>query len=168
MIPREVRSAFLGLMIVLGTFVPATITTGAFTDPPDTIARMSIVIDDVEIASFSELVLIRSGNDDVLEIGAARLLLPRNRTLPTVVLRRGHTSDLGLWSWHLAALQGAAGARKSCSLVMYDTEGAPVARYYLENAWPAKLEIGSLKAGASEVLMETVSFVAERITRVSI
>jgi hypothetical protein len=46
-------------------------------------------------------------------------------------------------------------ARKSASLVMYDTSGSPVARYHLENAWPAKVEIGGLRADASEVLMET-------------
>ena len=42
-----------------------------------------------------------------------------------------------------------AAARKSCSLVMFNTKGKPVARYHLENAWPSKIEIGALKAGAS-------------------
>ena len=50
---------------------------------------------------------------------------------------------------------------------MYNFDGAPVARYHLENAWPSKLEIGSLKAGASEVLMETVTLVCEQIQRVA-
>ena len=58
-------------------------------------------------------------------------------------------------------------ARKNASLVMYDYEGKPVARYHLTNAWPSKIEIGALKAGASEVLIETVTIVAERIERVS-
>jgi hypothetical protein len=35
-------------------------------------------------------------------------------------------------------------------------------------AWPSKLEIGALKAGSSEVLMETVTIVSERIQRVSV
>ena len=58
-------------------------------------------------------------------------------------------------------------ARKSCSLIMYNYDGAPVARYHLENAWPSKLEVSALKAGASEVLMETVTIVCEHIQRVS-
>ena len=37
----------------------------------------------------------------------------------------------------------------------------------MEHAWPAKIEIGALKAGASEVLMETVTFVCEHIQRVA-
>jgi phage tail-like protein len=165
---RDIRSAFLGLIVVLGAFVPATISIGAFSDPPTTIVRTSIVIDGVEIAAFGELVAIRSGNDDILELGGGRLVLPRSRTLPTAVLRRAHTADMGIWSWHLAALQNAPAARKSCSLVMYDAENKPVARYHLENAWPAKVEIGALKAGASEVLMETVTLVAEQIQRVGV
>ena len=48
------------------------------------------------------------------------------------------------------------------SLVMYNYDGKPVARYHLENAWPSKMEIGALKAGSTEVLMETVTIVCER------
>jgi len=58
-------------------------------------------------------------------------------------------------------------ARKSCSLVMYATDGTAVARYHLEMAWPSKLEVGGLKAGASEVLYETVTLVCEHIQRVA-
>jgi phage tail-like protein len=51
---------------------------------------------------------------------------------------------------------------------MYQADGKPVARYHLEMAWPSKIEIGALKAGASEVLMETVTIVAEHIQRVAV
>jgi phage tail-like protein len=61
-----------------------------------------------------------------------------------------------------------AAARKSCSLIMYNTGGQPVARYHLENAWPAKIEIGALKAGSNEVLRETVTLTCEHIQRVSV
>ena len=59
------------------------------------------------------------------------------------------------------------GGRKTASLVMYNTTGDPVARYNLENAWPAKLEIGALRAGASSVLLETVTLVCENLQRVA-
>lgn len=58
-------------------------------------------------------------------------------------------------------------ARKSASLVMYSSDGTPVARYYLQNAWPSKLEVGALRAGSSEVLMETVTLVCEHLQRVA-
>jgi phage tail-like protein len=72
-------------------------------------------------------------------------------------------------AWHeLVVLGDVAAARKSCSLTMFNTKGEGVAKYRLDAAWPAKIEIGALKAGASEVLMETVTIVCEFIQRVSV
>ena len=86
----------------------------------------------------------------------------------TLTLKRGKNQSMELWLWHDAVLMGdIMAARKSCSLVMYNYDGAPVARYHLEHAWPAKLEVSALKAGASEVLMETVTIVCEHIQRVN-
>ena len=94
--------------------------------------------------------------------------LPGKRMPPTVVLKRGKNNSMELWTWHESVLMGdMAAARKSCSLVMYTTDGRPVARYHMENAWPSKIEIGGLQAGASEVLMESVTIVCEHIQRVS-
>jgi hypothetical protein len=77
------------------------------------------------------------------------------------------SQSMELSAWHEAVIQGnIVAARKSAGLVMYDSDGKPVARYHLENAWPSKIELGGLKAGANEVLMETVTIVAERIQRV--
>jgi phage tail-like protein len=60
-----------------------------------------------------------------------------------------------------------AAARKSCSLVMYDTQGQPVARYHLEGAWPSKLEVGSVTEGSAEVVVETVTLTCDRVQRVA-
>ena len=138
-----------------------------------TAARFSITIDGYEIASFAELLGITT------EVEAVELMestdkevvlkkLPGKTKPPTLVLKRGKNTSMELWAWHEAVLNGdIAAARKSCSLVMYSTDGKPVARYHLAYAWPAKLEIGALKAGASEVLMETVTLVCEHIQRVA-
>jgi phage tail-like protein len=138
-----------------------------------TAARFSLTIDGYEIASFSELQGITTSVEvvDYLSSSDKDLILkklPGKRNPPTVVLKRGKNNSMELWGWHEAVLFGnMAQARKSCSLVMYNVEGKPVARYHLEHAWPAKIEIGSLKAGASEVLMESVTIVCEHIQRVS-
>ncbi len=66
-----------------------------------------------------------------------------------------------------AGAVGGRGARKTADLTMYSVDGSPVARFHLENAWPAKIEIGALKAGSSEVLMESVTIVCEQIQRVA-
>lgn len=138
-----------------------------------TAARFSITIDGYEIASFSELQGITTEVKPVelIESTDKEIILKKlpGKTEPaTLVLKRGKNSSMELWAWHEAVLMGdIVAARKSCSLVMYSTDGKPVARYHLEHAWPSKLEIGAMKAGASEVLMETVTIVAERIQRVS-
>jgi T4-like virus tail tube protein gp19 len=57
----------------------------------------------------------------------------------------------------------AAGARTDSVLVMYDSDSKPVARYYLENAWPSKIDVGSLDAGENEVSIESVEISHEGI-----
>lgn len=138
-----------------------------------TAARFSVVIDGYEIAAFSELSGITTEVEpvDYLSSNDKEIIfkkLPGKRKPPTVILKRGKTRGVELWSWHQAVLEGElAVARKSASLVMYSADGQPVARYYLEHAWPSKLEVGALKAGSNEVLMETVTLVCENIQRVA-
>lgn len=138
-----------------------------------TASRFSITIDGYEIASFSELQGITTAVDvvDFMESSDKEVILrklPGKRTPPTITLKRGKNNSAELWAWHEAVLMGdMMAARKSCSLVMYNSEGKPVARYYLQDAWPSRIEIGSLRAGSNDVLTETVQIVCEHIQRVS-
>jgi len=50
---------------------------------------------------------------------------------------------------------------------MFNAEGKPVAKYWLEKAWPTKMDLAGLKAGASEALIETVTSTCEYIKRVT-
>lgn len=139
-----------------------------------TAARFSITIDGYQIAQFSELQGITTEVKPVelIESSENEIILKKlpGKTEPaTIVLKRGKNSSMELWAWHEAVLMGdIMAARKSCSLVMYSTDGKPVARYHMENAWVSKLEIGAMKAGANEALMETATIVCERIQRVSV
>ncbi|MFK0223810.1 phage tail protein [Streptomyces vinaceus] len=138
-----------------------------------TASRFSLTIDGCEIASFSELSGITTEVEsvDYLSSTDKEIIfkkLPGKAKPPTLILKRGKTVDVKLWAWHQAVLDGKlAEARRSCSLVMYGFDGMPVARYYLSHAWPSKVEISPLRAGSSEVLMETVTLVCEHIQRVS-
>jgi phage tail-like protein len=141
---------------------------GTSTGPNDalTAARFSLTIDGVEIAQFSELVAITTEADPPDLATQLIRKLPGKRVPPTVTLRRGMTRGLELAAWHDAAIEGrGTEARRNASLTAYDTAGQAVAKYYLENAWPSKVEISALTAGASDVLMETVTFAAERAKR---
>jgi phage tail-like protein len=138
-----------------------------------TAARFSVTVDGAEIALFSELVELSSGVDPseltlgpAQKRGAGARKLPGKRTPPTVTLKRGQTRDLGLFEWHHDSLR-RRGARRNADLVMFDTQGQAVARYHLEKAWPAKLVVSGVKAGASEVLYETVTLTCEDLKRVA-
>jgi hypothetical protein len=133
---------------------PAGTTGTAGLNDTLTAARFSLTIDGVEIGQFSELVGINSEVE------------PVERKPPTVTLKRGKNKDLSLFAWHQSVVEGQlAAARKSCTLTMYATDGTATAKYYLESAWPSKVEISGLKAGASEVLYETVTLTFDDIQR---
>jgi phage tail-like protein len=127
-------------------------------DSAITAARFGLTVDGVEVASFSELAGITSEAEHAL-----LRKLPGKRNPPTVILRRGLTADTQLAAWHETALDHPTEARKSTTLVMYDTRGEPVARYHLDDAWPSKLEIGS----SDGVLYETITLSCARIQRVA-
>lgn len=135
-------------------------------------ARFAITIDGTSVGAFTELDALVSEVDttdflSAIDKGVLKKL-PGKRTPPTVTLKRGLDNSMEMWAWHEAVLLGdMASALKTCTLEMYDQNGNPVARYHLENAWPSKVEVGGLRAGSSEVLMETVTLVCEHLQRVS-
>jgi phage tail-like protein len=139
-----------------------------------TASSFSLTVDGVEIGQFSELVELKS------EIDPSALAsppdtkgtlptkkVPVRRPPPTVTLKRGKNMDLGLFAWHSDAVSASQTARRDAVLAIRDAEGRPISRYHLENAWPSKVEISGLKAGASEVLYETVTLVCEKLERVN-
>lgn len=139
-------------VVALGgtTVAPGT----AYAQQGEARPRYSLVVDGQEVATFSEATFNARANP------------------PTVVLKGGRPIGQNLRVWHEAAhtiQQGrpAPQSRKSASIVMYNYDGQPVARYHIENAWPSKMEIGGLRADSNEGLLETVTLTAERIQRVA-
>ena len=132
-------------------------------------SRFTLTVDGVDIAAFSNLVAITSeaSPDDLA--GTLLKKLPGKRNPPTITLRRALTNDLQIDAWHEAGIGGRpSDARKSASLVMFDAAGKPVARYHLENAWPAKIEISAVEAGAGQMLWESITLTCDRLQRVAV
>jgi phage tail-like protein len=159
----------------IGAWTSSSLGAGAPGSEQDTLtaARFELTVDGHSLAIFSELAGISSSVDiDDVRLDTKRkqkVLKKLPRTPPTVTLRRGMTRNIEMAAWHeLVILGDVAAARKNVTLTMYDVKGDPVVRYHLTNAWPSKLEIGALKAGASSVLTETVTLVAEFMQRVSV
>lgn len=162
---RASVSALIGI-VVLATLGAAPVAA----QDPLTAARFSLVIDGVEIAAFNELVQLTSQtqtDECPVSTDVTYEKLP-TLTKPSVTLKRGLTGGMELSAWQQAVQDGqTTAARKSVSLILYNTDGSPVAKYFLTNAYPAKLEITALKAGSSQILYESVTLVSDRIQRVS-
>ena len=90
--------------------------------------------------------------------------LPGREKAGQVVLTRGLTDDTSFEKWIKDARFGKMpDARKSGAVVVYDHNNTALKRYTLTNAWPSKLEIGTLKAGDTSVLTETLTVVYEQM-----
>ncbi|MEU0002514.1 phage tail protein [Streptomyces microflavus] len=89
---------------------------------------------------------------------------------PTVTLKRGVDGSGTIFGWHEMARNMVGAARLPGTLEILghpESAGAdrPVlATYYLHDAWPSKVEVGNLKAGASEIVLETVTFTCAKVT----
>ncbi|WP_042423860.1 phage tail protein [Streptacidiphilus anmyonensis] len=83
---------------------------------------------------------------------------------PTVVLKRGVDGGGEMWAWHRMVLEGLDAARVGATLTMMDAGGKARGIYELTNAWPTKLEVTGMKAGASEVVYESVTLTCDKIT----
>jgi phage tail-like protein len=137
---------------------------------PSVISASSFVIniDGVEV-TFSELSGINSEVEPVEYIssdasGAILHTKQFGKTKPPkVTLKRAVDDSTAIWAWHQLVLAGDPTAAKSCSLALKDAARNTLITYVLENAWPAKVDIAGLKAGASEVVMETVEIVCDAI-----
>ena len=132
-----------------------------------------IQVDGIQVATFSELSGINTEVESVEYIATGPEGIVHTKQYgktkpPTVTLKRGLDTQTYMWSWHQAVLQGEPTARKTCSLQLFAAatsprSGQPIITYILENAWPSKLDISGMKAGASELVTETVVLHCDQI-----
>ena len=156
--------AALGLVLMVVLTSPGSHPKPAqaqTTQDPLTMARASLVVDGQEIAAFNELGGITSSIKLPRTDGKAAQL----ETL-SIVLKRPASEDLSMSDWHRAATTQVTGYRKNATLIFYNTEGTPTARFHLQNAWPAEYHLSALKAGASEIVHESVTLTATSFQRV--
>ena len=102
-----------------------------------------------------EVIDYREGN----EVSSARKL-PGRVDYPNVVLRRGLAGSLELFDWWKAVRDGTPD-RRNVTITLLDEQRAPVQRWRLRNAWPAKLEYAALNALGNEIVLETLELAHE-------
>ena len=171
MSPVARRLALAALLVVAGGAALAGSGFGqSSTEPVVTANRFVISIDGVPIATFQELTGITSEIEppDTYQYSDRDTVLSKLPELvkpPTITLKRAMTGSLQLWAWHEAVRLGRPDARKHAKLSMFNSEGRVVSSWFLEGAWVSKIDIGTLKAGTTQYVTESVTLVSEYLQR---
>jgi phage tail-like protein len=134
--------------------------------------RYFVEIDNIIQAGFSEATIpdstqepieYREGNDPTTP-----RKLPGLRKYGNVTLKWGITDSLELYKWRKLVEDGKIDkARCNVAIVLMDEEGNPKARWTFENAWPSKYDAPDLNAKGTDVAIETLEIVHEKMDRVS-
>lgn len=83
-----------------------------------------------------------------------------------IVLKRGVTSELDVWTWRKMVEDGKVdSARANGSITMLDQEGKPTAQWDFVRAWPSKVTGPSVNSGSSAISIEEMTLVHEGIVR---
>jgi len=88
---------------------------------------------------------------------------------PTVSLKRAMSTGKDtnwVWEWHAAARSGDVAAYRDTTLKLFGAGGDPQKAkksYTLVGAFPTKVEIMGMKAGATEVVLQTVTLQCDEI-----
>lgn len=81
-----------------------------------------------------------------------------------LILRRGLTELDTLWAWHQDVRRGVI-RRRNGSIVLLDAAGGEAWRWSFVGAYPVRWTGPELRAGASEVAVETLELVHRGLTR---
>lgn len=116
-------------------------------------------------ASFSEVSGL-STDSDIVEYreGTDKSLWTRKltglRKHAHIVLKRGQTSNLDLWKWRKAVLDGTPD-RRSGTITLIDEQARSVMFWKFSNGWPMKYDGPALNAKGNDVAVETLEIVHE-------
>lgn len=92
---------------------------------------------------------------------------PGLKSVPTITLERGMTSDLSAWQWYQEVLDGKMStARVNGTISILDAEGKPSATFNVYNAWPSNVSMPALTAGQSTIGTESITLSCEGFDRV--
>lgn len=159
-------------MSVLSTGRQASLPKESRTDAL-TSAVFQIEDDQGGTAVFSELGGINSEVETVeyMESGVRGPMFGRflgKAKPPTVTLKRAMSTGndtTWIWSWHSMARTGAVGAYRTTTLKLFSagTGETPQKTYMLVNAVPTKVDIAGMKAGGSEVVLQTLTLQCDEI-----
>lgn len=87
-------------------------------------------------------------------------------TFATVVLKRGVSTDRGLWTIFNNATSGQYAARLQVTITLLDGDMDPIIGWQLDQAMPVKFKFADLNGKGTEVGIEELHFVHEGLSAV--
>ena len=94
--------------------------------------------------------------------------IPGRMKYGKITLKRGLTNDMAAWKWRKEVEDGnVQAARTNGSILMLDQNGSPLAEFNFENAWPTKVNMPAPNANSSELAIEEVELICEKMSRAS-
>lgn len=134
--------------------------------------RFLVEIDGIVQAGFSEATIPDSSQDPIEYREGNEP--PTSRKIPGLVkygnltLKWGITESLDLYNWRKLVEQGKMkDARRNMAVVILDEEANPTARWEFSEAWPSKYDAPDLNAKGTDIAIETLEIVHEKMERVS-
>jgi phage tail-like protein len=88
-------------------------------------------------------------------------------TFPTVVLKRGLSTNRNLWQIFNTVAIGAYAPRLQVTINLFDMEGNSTLAWQLDRALPVKIKLADLNAKATEVGIEELHLVHEGLWAVT-
>ena len=138
--------------------------SGTRTDPYKNY-NFLVEIDGIQTAGFSscnipesriEVIEYREGSD----LSNSTRKLPGRVKYSNLLLRRGLTSSLTLWTWYKNVLAGNLD-RRTVVVTLLDESRNPIIKWTFINAWPTRYEGPSLQAKGDDVAIESLEIAHE-------
>jgi len=130
--------------------------------------NFELVIDNIPSGAFSECSGLTAEGDSVdYREGTDRQPNVRKlvglRKYTNIVLKRGYTQDISLWTWY-GNIRDGISDRRNVTINLVNERRNAVLRWHAERAWINKIEGPSFKAVGNEVAIESVEIVHEGLT----
>jgi phage tail-like protein len=124
-------------------------------------SNFSVDLGDGVAHSFSRVELPVAVLDEVAyRSGADKSAEPRKQpgraSYTHLVLSRGLTTDLSLWTWWEAARDGDTGIDRAVVVTLLDPTRQPRLRWRFRNAFPVVYRLSPLDTSSGDVVVETV------------
>jgi phage tail-like protein len=127
-----------------------------------------VEIEGISVAAFQEVSGMEA-TTEVIEYQDGDDIVVRKRpgrtSYSNILLKRGYTATDELWEWMRATIEGTV-ERKSGSVILYgDDAKSEIVRYNFFEAWPCRWKGFSLDGKGTDVAVEELELVVERIER---